>query len=517
MMFSSVISRLPFHSVTDYLFIASFYLSIFLFLLIFISITSVGRYAKYWILFLLLLSAIISYIIEEYHVVFDETMLRNIFETDRSEATDLLSINWLFYVLLFGFIPALILSKIKIKERTYTQAIVQKSIFISILLILLSLNIAIFYSHYASLLRTHRHLKDYVVPTGFLHSAYKLAKESLPIKDREFVIISSDAKFTHIPVNAKKMVFVFVVGETARVANFSLAGYKKNTNPLLSQQIKNDNNLIFFPEFYSCGTSTSISVPCIFSSYGRNKFDADDAKHRENLLDILVHAGMDVIWIDNNSGCKGVCDRITHYDLRGRTNNILCNKYGCTDMVLVDELEKAMQTIKNNTVIILHQQGSHGPSYYERAPVDAQVFKPVCLSNHLPECTKTEITNSYDNTIVYTDYVLSNIVDKLRAHNEYNTGMFYVSDHGESLGENNLYLHGMPYSIAPDEQTHVPALLWLSSSFIEDFKINIASLKKAAGSQYSHDNIFHSLLGLMEIETTSYRSKLDFFHDNKSH
>jgi lipid A ethanolaminephosphotransferase len=152
--------------------------------------------------------------------------------------------------------------------------------------------------------------------------------------------------------------------------------------------------------------------------------------------------------------------------------------------------------------------GSHGPAYYKRYPQAFEIFTPTCQTNQLNECSDEQINNAYDNTIVYADYFLSRVIELLKNNAEdLDTAMFYISDHGESLGENGVYLHGMPYFMAPIEQVHVPAIMWFDKSFAG--QVNMAVLEMAANESFSHDNLFHTLLGLMRVETEVYDQSLD--------
>jgi lipid A ethanolaminephosphotransferase len=430
-----------------------------------------------------------------------------------AEASEIISRQWLLHVILLGLLPALLAGVVFPKTpRKPGKILLQKAATVAVALAVLVTAVFPFYERYAWLLRTHRHMRENVIPTAVLYSGYKYLHSSFRQEEKPLVRIATDARATHISTG-KKNVLVLVVGETARAANFSLGGYSSNnTTPMLAKRMERDHGFTYFPNFFSCGTSTSISVPCMFSPDGRADFDVDSAKHTENLLDVLARAGVDVLWIDNNSGCKGVCDRIPHEDMRNRKDEG-CTKYNCYDTKLAEELEKKLQSINRDTVIVLHQFGSHGPSYFKRVPEEFQQFKPFCRTNQLQECTASEIANSYDNTILYTDFVLDSLIGVLeRASNKVNPAFLYVSDHGESLGEYNLYLHGMPWNIAPDEQKHVPALIWLSEGFRNEYGISNECLHSKAASHYSHDNLFPTMLGMMEVETAAYKPELDLLH-----
>lgn len=253
---------------------------------------------------------------------------------------------------------------------------------------------------------------------------------------------------------------VLIVGETARAQNFSLYGYEKNTNPLLSE----NKEIITFKDVSSCGTATAISLPCMFSHLDKKQFNLTDANFTQNLLDIAKLAGYDVIWKDNDDGCKKVCNRVHKIDAKIGNKQPFCFGNYCHDDILLDGLNEELNNINKDTLIVLHTMGSHGPTYYKRYPEQFKKFTPTCDTANLQDCTQEQIINTYNNTIVYTDYIISSVIDILKNQKQLETAMLYVSDHGESLGENNIYLHGLPYAIAPKEQKQVPMILWLSDT-----------------------------------------------------
>jgi lipid A ethanolaminephosphotransferase len=158
-------------------------------------------------------------------------------------------------------------------------------------------------------------------------------------------------------------------------------------------------------------------------------------------------------------------------------------------------------------LIVLHQMGSHGPAYHKRYPPAFRTFAPTCESSQLDACTEAEIGNTYDNTIRYTDHFLAEVIELLRANDaRFETAMVYLSDHGESLGEAGLYLHGLPYLIAPDTQTHVPLILWFGSN---NRDVDVDAVRQLRDLPLSHDNLFHTLLGLFEVGTEIYDADKD--------
>ena len=251
----------------------------------------------------------------------------------------------------------------------------------------------------------------------------------------------------------------------------------------------------------------------MFSDFGREDYSDNKAKHYENLLDVLTHAGVSVLWRDNNSGCKGVCERVSTENMETQTIAEFCNSQECFDEILLYGLQEKIQQLKGDAVIVLHQKGSHGPAYYLRYPEAFKKFTPECVSNQVQDCPREQIINAYDNTILYTDYFLNQVIGFLKSNaNRFNTALLYMSDHGESLGENGIYLHGLPYKFAPDEQTHIPFMLWLSPEFADSFNIDSECLKQHRTEAYSHDNLFHSVLGMLDVQTSEYDAELDIFN-----
>jgi lipid A ethanolaminephosphotransferase len=250
----------------------------------------------------------------------------------------------------------------------------------------------------------------------------------------------------------------------------------------------------------------------MFLDVGRGQYDGKLAYRREGLLDVLQRAGIRVLWRDNNAGCKGVCDRVPSTRVAGK-----CPDGECLDEALLDGLQAEIDRLDTDTVIALHMNGSHGPAYYKRYPPAFEVFTPACRSNELDRCSRESIVNAYDNTLRYTDHVLARAIDLLKANAQrFDTAMLYVSDHGESLGESGLYLHGIPYALAPSEQTRVPMVLWLSDGLRGNLGVDAACLRARRDEALSHDNLFHSMLGLSSVRTAAYRPERDLFHPCRS-
>ncbi|MEP7298872.1 MAG: sulfatase-like hydrolase/transferase, partial [Burkholderiales bacterium] len=286
-----------------------------------------------------------------------------------------------------------------------------------------------------------------------------------------------------------------VVGETARADHFALNGYARATTPELSAL-----DVLSFPNVMSCGTSTATSLPCMFSALGKSGYEARE-RDSENLLDLVQRAGMAVLWIDNQAGCKGLCDRVPHADT--------CTGDDCLDDALLQGIDDRLAALpaaarERGVLIVLHQMGSHGPAYYKRSPPDRKPFMPECTTNVLQQCDRAALINAYDNSIAYADHTLAQAIAWLkRRQAQFDTTLLYVSDHGESLGENNLYLHGLPYAVAPVEQRHVPMLLWPRTGF------DAECLRTQQNAALTHDNLFHSALGVLGIAAREYKPQLD--------
>ncbi len=446
-----------------------------------------------------LISALTAYFMDSYNIVIDEGMIVNALDTDINESLDLFSLNLVFYFLLLGLFPSFYIYKVKLVSGTITHEIKNKLVILAIAGIVLVTVVMVFSRFYASFIREHKPLRYYANPVYYIYSTGKILSKKLKDKNVEMLLVGEDAR--DIDSDGKRELVILVVGETARADRFSLNNNYRNTNPLLEKE-----NVLSLRNVYSCGTSTAESLPCMFSILNKKDYSISKAAKRENLLDVLKHAGVHVLWRDNNSSSKGIANRIDYESFKRADVNTICTPE-CRDEGMLVGLQQYIDSKLNGDVfIVLHQMGNHGPAYYKRYPEQFEKFKPTCKTNQLESCSVAEINNAYDNAILYTDYFLSKVIEFLKENSDFKTTMFYISDHGESLGENGLYLHGMPYFMAPDAQIHVPAVFW----FGDNNKIkNLIGLRD---NSYSHDNIFHTVLGLMEIETNVYDRNLDILY-----
>ncbi|MDE0923796.1 phosphoethanolamine transferase [Aurantimonas coralicida] len=457
-----------------------------------------------FILFVLV-AAISSYFVDSFGIVVDRDMIQNAVATTPAEAGALITPDFLLHVVLFGVLPALAICLVRVRHRTVLAKAGWNTAFIApALLVVLAVVFANF-STFAATFRNHRDLMASLNPAGAIIGFGKVVDRHFA--DRNLVVAALGEDARRAPANAgeRPRLLVVVAGETARAQNFSLLGYDRETNPQLAQR-----DVVAFSNVQSCGTMTAVSLPCMFSVYGRSDYSDSKGKSTENLLDVLDHAGVATSWFDNNTGSKGIADRLAHEYLPEAGDPRYCEGGECRDDVLVDRLKIAIADLKTDSVIVLHQIGSHGPAYYKRYDETARRFVPDCRTPQLADCTAEELTNAYDNTIVQTDRNLAQIIDVLASHEDrIDTAMIYISDHGESLGESGLYLHAAPYFMAPVEQTHVPMIAWFSEGFSHDATLDRTCLVEESGDALSHDNLFHTVLGLMDVETAVYEPALD--------
>ena len=460
-----------------------------------------------------IIAAICGYFTDGYGTIFDSGMLVNSLQTDQAEAMGLMAPSFVIRLLLMGVLPAFIISKVRLKRLSIGRSIVQKAITLILSIVLIAVCLLPFGDQYASFFRQHKMVRSYTNPITPIYSAIKLGTDYIDELRRPDTMTAHavDAKRTTTVGNVKPKLMVFVVGETVRADHIGLNGYKRDTMPLLAKQA----DIYSFKNATSCGTSTAYSVPCMFSYANREDYDIDTAEYHENVLDTLNKQGVNVIWRDNNSSSKGVADRVTFEDYRTPDTNPNCD-VECRDIGMLngfDALVKSDKGVKpdttpKDTLILLHQMGNHGPAYYKRYPKAFEEYKPACMTNELSKCDRESVINGYDNAIRYTDYFLNTIIDKLKPYEqEYDVVMVYISDHGESLGENNVYLHGLPYSIAPKAQKQVPVIIWSPNGN----SIDNNSLSSMTNQPVSHDFITPTLLRFFNITTQEVASAPTFF------
>ena len=458
------------------------------------------RTTKPVVITLLMLSSVAAYFMDSYNIVIDKTMLLNVAHTDVAEATDLLSLKLVLYFVLLGVVPSVLVYRTRIAFQSGRRLVATRLKWAGVIAASMVALIVVYGDYYGSFIREHKQLRYYSNPGGYINAAAHFSGQFFHAKAHVLRPVGLDARIPEMDTHRE--LIVMVVGETARADRFSLNGYSRETNPLLQQK-----HVTSFTNFWSCGTSTAVSVPCMFALADASDFDNDTAGSTENLLDVLTHAGVNVLWMDNNSDSKGVAERMEYRSYKSSDNNRMCD-VECRDEGMLNDLQSYIDEHPQGDIfVVLHQMGNHGPAYHKRYPPAFERFTPVCRTNQLEECSEEEIGNAYDNAILYTDYFLSGVINILKNNDSaFEAAMLYVSDHGESLGEHGLYLHGLPNFIAPEAQRHVPAIVWVGDNFNE---IDTRSITARRDENFTHDNIFHTVLGFMEIETSLYKKDMD--------
>jgi lipid A ethanolaminephosphotransferase len=455
---------------------------------------------------LLFTTAMAAHYMTTYGVFMDADMVRNVLATDVKESRELMTPSLILPLLLYAVLPAALLWWVRVRDRKVTRTLWVRPLFICALLAGGLASVMLSSADVSAMLRNHREIKYLATPLNYVVGLQQNLRASSPIKKAPKTPIALDAMATPRATSSKPRLLVLVVGETARAQNWGLNGYARQTTPELARL-----DVVNFPDMHSCGTSTEVSVPCMFSQIGRHNYDQKAIRSQQSLLNVLDRTGVKTLWRDNQSGCKGVCEGTAFESLANATDASLCADGRCMDEIMLKGLEEQVRSERGDRVIVLHQLGNHGPSYFQRYPAAYRKFLPPCENPELGNCETAQIVNAYDNAILYTDHFLAQTIRRLRAMEDYDTAMIYVSDHGESLGEKGLYLHGVPYAIAPAEQTQVPMVMWFSDRFAAHRGVDVRCLQQRARQRTDHDALFSSILGLMQIRTTAYDPTQDVF------
>ena len=454
---------------------------------------------------LLPVSAAAAYCMDHYGVYLDTGMVRNVLQTDLRESSELVSPGLVLRVVAAGLLPAILGWKVVLVRRSVGRAIL-----VRIGAIVLSVAVAaaaalLSFQSLSALMRNHHEIRHLITPGNYLVSLGRVLADDGAARNAPRKELGAGAHVAAARAGQRPRLLVLVVGETARAQNWGLNGYPRQTTPQLSRL-----DVVNFPDVTSCGTSTEVSLPCMFSVYGREDYTKDKVRNSESLLHVLDHASISVTWLDNQGGCKGVCKDLPFQSYEHADDPDLCTAEGCLDGILFKGLSRRIASLLGDAVIVLLQLGNHGPAYYKRYPAGFGKFLPACESSALGDCSREQVVNAYDNALLYTDDLLARTIRLLGEQAGRDTALLYLSDHGESLGEGGLYLHGMPYAIAPDEQKKVPMLMWFSSGYAGSLALDLSCMKsKAAAGEASHDNYFHTVLGLMQVAAPEYDPGLD--------
>jgi lipid A ethanolaminephosphotransferase len=473
-------------------------------MLLVISLLAVRRAQKPVLVALILISAVTSFYMDRLGVVIDREMIQNAVTTTVAESKHLITPQFLIHVGLYGVIPAALVLLVRVRRRTVWPALGVWALVTAGSAVLVVGLLFTNLKTYSTVLRADKELMGSVQPLAPISGAVRYAKMMLKSTNITLQATGTDARpGDYLAAADKPVLMVIVAGETGRAANWSLGGYARETNPELAKR-----DILYFTDVSSCGTATATSLPCMFSPLTRSDYSYEGGLGTENVLDVLVRAGFDVEWWDNNTGDKAVAARVPSRMMTEKDGAEFCQPE-CIDGVFLKHLEEKAATITKNTVIVLHQIGSHGPSYWLRYPADQERFAPACQTPELSLCSTEEIVNAYDNTIAYTDHFLAQVIDLLESEDRVYPAMYYVSDHGESLGESGIYLHGTPYFMAPDTQTHVPMVIWMSQRFRDSMGHDLDCMETQVTKPVSHDHMFSTVLGLLDVVTTAKDPELD--------
>jgi lipid A ethanolaminephosphotransferase len=450
-------------------------LNAFVLYLIFFLSRFVG---KFLVVLFFIINSIAVYFINTYNVIIDKTMIGNILNTNYEESSSFFSFGLVLYVILLGILPVFFIIKAKIIKETFKRFSINFSVTLLFILILIFAN----GSNWLWIDKNSTELGAIVMPWSYVVNTSRYFSSKSKKNEKEILLPDATIKDT------EKSIAILVIGESARSENFSLYGYEKLTNPLLS----NIENVYSF-NATACATYTTAAVKCMLEHKNTNKL-------YEILPNYLYRNNVEVIWRTTNWGQPPI--HIKNFfnkdDLKKGCEGEECNY----DAILLKGLkEQILASEKDKILIVLHTSTSHGPLYSKKYPPEFEKFKPVCNSVELGKCSPEELINAYDNTIVYTDYILSGLIDILKQLNDYNSTMLFVSDHGESLGENNLYMHGIPKAIAPKEQLEIPFIVWVSDG----------SKNLKPNETLSQNHVFHSVLNFLAIESPVYDENMNIF------
>ena len=437
-----------------------------------------GRFIGRCILgFMFIADAVSLYFINSYEVLITDKMMGNVFNTQFSEASGFFSVSAILYVLFLGIIPAAYLFTQKVEYGSFKRFLANTGAGLGIVL-------AVALGHMKNwpwIDRNSTELGSLLMPWSYTVNSFRYYGDVRRSNQKE--ILLPDAQIA----SGSNDVFVLIIGESARRDHFSLYGYERDTNPLMTK----DGVTALIAD--AAATYTTAGVKAILDHQPVNKL-------YEILPNYMYRNGVDVTWRTTNWGEPPV--HIEKYykpkDIKDRFPEADDSHDG---ILLTGLKEDIMASEKSKTLIILHTNTSHGPTYFKKYPYEFEVFTPVCTTVEMSKADQQELINAYDNTILYTDWLVHSVIETLRSIPDRRCCMIYVSDHGESLGEGNLYMHGVPMSMAPREQVEIPFIVWNS-----DESTNIKPLDKVG--QY---HIFHSVLKFFGMESPIYDESLNIF------
>ena len=452
------------------------------------------------------LGSMAAFCADSFGLAINSEMIRNLGATDRREAVALFSFRIMFYIVCFGVLPLFLVARSRIATLTLRENLRHRLLFLAAAFVLAAPLVGIHASRFDEFALQRKDLHYLSVPGAAVQGVVAYAHAQLGHAPIETTRASAMPHRLAPFASGRPLLVFLVIGETARHANFQLGGYERPTNPGLSATA----GVQYFDNVTSCGTTTAVSVPCMLSPLGRERFSLSAAARSPNALTELAQAGIDVSLRTNNSGSKGIGGQRSTLDFSDSRAPPFCDDASCLDAVLLQGLEAAMLEDKGDRLMVFHQMGSHGPAYFQRYPQSSELFTPACRHNDIGRCTAEEIRNAYDNTVVYTDQLLTEKIALLqKVSDRYDTALVYLSDHGESLGENGVHLHGAPFEVAPEEQLRIPMMIWMSDGYQARSGIDGDCMRRQRTTPTSHDNLYHTLLGAMAVKTDAYQGAMD--------
>ncbi|MDR2153733.1 MAG: sulfatase-like hydrolase/transferase [Burkholderiaceae bacterium] len=534
-----------------------------------LSLTAWSRWMKPLWFGVVVIAAVTQHYMLSYHAVMDPTMMANALLTDTAEVRNLMSWRMASNVLWVAALPAWALWRVPIVRQPFFSQAWRNAALLLMAVAVAAAGVLVTNRQFAPLMRNNVHLRYMLNPLASFYSTTVAAAKPWLRRQRKLIAVSGGAALgASYAGQARPPLLVLVVGETARTDHFGLNGYARDTTPELAAR-----QVLSYRNVRSCGTNTAASLPCMFSPLGKKAFEArrDDYENLMDVLQAagLAVFWLD----NQPGGCKGVCNRVPHASAFAQadaaTRRALCDGDECLDDVMlsepVNEFSASEQVARTcpieaqsaaipggiasicneerarsggmsgrdefihrlsgldariaalaperraqGIVLVMHQMGSHGPAYYKRSAPDVKRFTPECKTNALDECGHAELINAYDNSIIQTDRFLAKVIDWLRAQSaHFDSALLYLSDHGESLGEYGLYLHGAPYRLAPDAQKQVPMVTWFGDGMARRNKLSRACMAASLDKPLTHDHLYHTVLGLMDVDTPTYKPVLD--------
>lgn len=432
---------------------------------------------KALIAFTFIANAISLYFINTYEVLITDMMMGNVFNTRYSEASGFFSWSAVLYIIFLGVPPCIYLFAKRTDYSTFRCFLTNMGIPLLIVALVLLANMR----NILWIDNNAPRLGSLLMPWSYTVNSVRYYN-SVQQRNRKEIMLP-DAQFT----KESRDICVLIIGESARRGNFSLYGYDRETNPLLA----GDSVKTYMAN--SASTYTTAAVKAILDH-------KDTGKLYEILPNYLYRHGVDVIWRSTNWGEPPL--HIEKIYNKKTLKNMFPDADERYDGLLIEGLKEEISSCKKEKqLIVLHTGTSHGPTYNLKYPAEFEVFKPACNTVEISTADKQELINAYDNTILYTDYLLHSVIEILKEIPDRRCCMIFVSDHGESLGEDNLFMHGMPKNIAPREQFEIPFIVWHN-----DDNTQMKNLEEV--EQYF---VFHSIMNWFGMQSPVYNENMNFF------